>query len=204
MLLYVFGFLLVLLLFATMIYPAILSIIQGECWGVNVYNTIQGIKSEVNGLTPGGQPAKITVTLPDCAEHMAFLNEDEVSEYYLRYFLAAEGDNVFKCPKDYKVYMIAMPFFEETETKWYELWKLPKDLVKEEIEKIYKEKFKQIKPHCDIADPCKDDCSFDGSLDDRVLLGSRKKGEVRTYCLSISRIGSTGKTLHIDFKDGEC
>ena len=81
---------------------------------------------------------------------------------------------------------------------------LPKDLVKEEIEKIYKEKFKQIKPHCDIVDACKDDCSFDGDLDDRVLMGSRKKGEVRTYCLSISRIGSTGKTFHIDFKDGEC
>jgi hypothetical protein len=83
------------------------------------------------------------------------------------------------------------------------VWKYPKDFIKEEVEEIYKEKFKQIKPVCDILDAC-EDCSYLGPIEGRVLEGSRKRGEAVTYCLTMSKMGQYGKNYVIEVSEGEC
>lgn len=203
--LYVAGFVFVLFFFAALVYPAILGIIQGECWGVNTYNTIKEIKAEFEGLTPGGQSKKMEVVLGDCVEHIAFVDKDTLADYYLNYFLKAEAETVFKCPdtEKFSVYIIAIPYFEETKSG-LRFWRYPKDFIKEEIDKLYKEKFRQIKPMCDILDSCEDCYYKSGSIETRVLEGSRKRGEPRTYCLTMSKTGQLGKQYEISVKLGGC
>ena len=200
MILYIAGFVFVLFLFSTMIYPATLTIIQGECWGVGIQTTLKTIKSEFDALTPGGQEKKITVNLGDCVEYIAFVGKDNLERFYLDYFLESEAEGVFKCPKDFSVYIIAIPFFEESESGMA-FWEWPKDKVKEEVEKIFKQKFRKINPFCDILDSCKD-CYYNDDIEKRVMMGSGKDGNVKTYCITMKKIST--KNYDISVEPGGC
>ncbi len=194
------GIVFVLFFFVVFIYPAFLGIIQGECWGVNTHNTIKAIKSEFKSVTVGGEGKKIGVIIGDCVDNIAFVDEDTLKEFYLNYFIPADADQLFKCPDGYGVYMIAIPYFEETKSG-LAFWKWYKDLIKEEIEKVYKEKFKGIKPICDILDTC-EKCHYNGPIEQRVLSGSRKRGESRKYCITMKKL--TDENFNISVSEGGC
>ncbi len=169
--------------------PFLFGITREECWNVGAFGSIENIKSDFNGLTPGGAVKKRTVILQDCVDSIRFINKDQL----------VEVSGILECTSGYDAYIIALPYYKETKSG-LRVWKWFEDGVVEEVEEWYKKNLRAFKPTCVIMD-C-NDCYFSGAP--IVLEGSRKEGETKPYCLTMSRSGQEGKTYNIDVREGEC
>lgn len=174
------------------IFQLLFGVTSMECWNVGALDTMKSVKSDLNSLTAGGGVKKRTVVMGGCVDSIMFINKDNLGDL-------DKIPGIVDCPSSYSAYIIALPYYKETESGW-RVWKWFEDGVVEEVEKWYNKNVRAFKPTCEIMN-C-DNCYFNGAP--ITLEGSRDEGKTKTYCLTMNRGGGDGKLYNIDVKEGKC